>query len=195
MRRPCLLFNDFDYDVGPEPLIVTKINGQASLVGQPVSLQYGGIVIVNANGSLQYTPAAAFVGQETFSYTVSDGLASDTATVTLVATNYAPEAHDDYYEVVQGDPLSLGEGDGLLFNDFDYDDDPLVITAVNGLGSAVGNQITLASGATLTVNADGSFTYTPAVGFLGEDSFTYTIFDGVTYATATVFINVLEEEP
>ncbi len=53
-----------------------------------------------------------------------------------------------------------------------------------------GPQIVLPSGSTITVNQDGSFTYTPATGFTGTDVFSYTITDGITTSTATVSILV-----
>ena len=74
------------------------------------------------------------------------------------------------------------------------------MTAVNGVAAGVGSQITLASGALLTVNADGTFSYDPnhAFDYLaapgsgasntpGADQFTYTITGGTT-ATVTMTI-------
>ena len=46
---------------------------------------------------------------------------------------------------------------GVVSNDIDLDKDTLTVTEVNGSGAAIGNQITLASGALLTMNADGTF--------------------------------------
>src|SRR5207253_4747992 len=55
--------------------------------------------------------------------------------------------------------------------------------------------ITLASGSTLNVGADGNFTYVPKSGFAGFDVFTYTAFDGVESATGTVTIEVTDQAP
>lgn len=69
----------------------------------------------------------------------------------------------------------------MLGNDCDYDGDPM--TAV-----LVGNPSHAAS---FTLNADGSFDYTPAYHYVGEDSFTYQAFDGIAPSTtATVALNV-----
>jgi len=83
--------------------------------------------------------------------------------------------------------------------DSDPDGDPLVVSAVNGVAAAVGNEITLASGALLTVNADGTFRYDPSSriedldpGDSVSDSFTYTISDGrggTDTTTATIYID------
>lgn len=86
----------------------------------------------------------------------------------------------------------------LLGNDSDLDGDPLTVTAVNGSGAAVGSQITLASGAKLTVNSNGTFVYDPngafsrlTAGELANENFTYTISDGNGgTSTATVRITV-----
>ncbi|HAH48510.1 MAG TPA: hypothetical protein DCM07_27440, partial [Planctomycetaceae bacterium] len=73
-------------------------------------------------------------------------------------------------------------------NGIDSDPDPgdsFTVAAVNAVSGNVGNQITLASGALLTVNADGTFIYDPNGAFesLGAtdtttDTFSYTIDDG-----------------
>ena len=61
----------------------------------------------------------------------------------------------------------------------------------NAGGVATGAPFTTANGGTVVVNPDGSFDYTPAAGFIGVDSFDYTIIDpsGET-DDATVSINV-----
>ena len=48
---------------------------------------------------------------------------------------------------------------------------------------------------TVTLNADGSYTYTPAANYTGSDSFTYTVSDGHGGATATVTIAVADKDP
>ncbi|WP_410967211.1 cadherin-like domain-containing protein, partial [Salmonella sp. SAL4436] len=70
---------------------------------------------------------------------------------------------------------------GELGNDTDVDGDTL--TAVLVSGPAHG---------TLTLNASGSFTYTPATKFYGSDSFTYRACDpsGAMSNVATVAITV-----
>jgi VCBS repeat-containing protein len=72
----------------------------------------------------------------------------------------------------------------------------LTITQVNGQAN-INNQVTLTSGAQLSLNADGTFSYDPNSQFdsldPGEsntDSFTYTISDGTETDTATVTITI-----
>src|SRR5205814_10242572 len=78
-------------------------------------------------------------------------------------------------------------------SDYDPDGDLFAVTAVNGSGANVGSQFTLPSGALLTVQSDGSFTYNPNGVYPagGTDTFTYTISD-VTgrFSTATVTVTI-----
>src|SRR5207253_3031103 len=69
---------------------------------------------------------------------------------------------------------------GVLGNDSDVDGDSL--TAVLVSGPAHG---------TLTLNANGFFSYTPAADYTGPDSFTYKASDGLVLSNlATVSLNV-----
>ena len=69
---------------------------------------------------------------------------------------------------------------GVAANDSDVDDDALTVTIASG-----------PTNGELTLNADGSFTYTPTTNFHGTDTFTYTVNDGtVDSAAATVTIDV-----
>jgi len=72
-------------------------------------------------------------------------------------------------------------------------------------GGTVGSEFALGSGALLTLNSDGTFTYNPngvfeslAEGVNGSDSFTYTISDGnggSDTATATITITGVNDAP
>lgn len=140
-----------------------------------------GTLTLNADGSFTYRPAAGYVGDDAFTYLARDGtFTSDPATVTLHVTNQAPVATDDAYQVRTGRTLSVA-APGVLKNDTDADGDAR--TAVLEAGPAHG---------TLKLNANGSFTYTPAAGFVGTDSFTYRATDKLQpSAPATVTIDVL----
>jgi hypothetical protein len=73
-----LLNNDID----DGPLTVTEINGTPVTDGETVTLA-NGTLQVSSDGGFTYTPNAAFTGQETFSYTASDGELSETANVSV----------------------------------------------------------------------------------------------------------------
>jgi hypothetical protein len=69
-----VLANDTDPDAGPAPLTVSASDATSA---------NGGTVTMLPNGSFNYLPATGFTGVDTFNYTVSDGIASATATVTI----------------------------------------------------------------------------------------------------------------
>ncbi len=124
-----------------------------------------GTLTLNSNGSFTYAPSAGFSGSDSFTYTAHDAFqGSNTATVTI-HVRAPPVAVNDSYDVNQGATLTVG-APGVLGND--SDPEGLPITAVLGAGPAHG---------TLTLNANGSFTYAPAGSFSGTDSFTYTAHD------------------
>jgi VCBS repeat-containing protein len=91
----------------------------------------------------------------------------------------------------------------VLSNDTDPAGGGLRVGAVNGRASNVGATIQLSSGALLTVDADGSYTYDPngafhlSAGQTASDSFTYTATDalGTRSNTATVGITIQPAVP
>ncbi|MEJ2475810.1 MAG: tandem-95 repeat protein, partial [Desulfobacterales bacterium] len=80
--------------------------------------------------------------------------------------NDTPVAGVDAYTTDEDTALTVSSP-GVLGNDTDIDGDALTVAS----GSSPSN-------GTLTLNADGSFTYTPNANFNGSDSFTYTVSDG-----------------
>ncbi|TET12955.1 MAG: tandem-95 repeat protein, partial [Dehalococcoidia bacterium] len=122
-------------------------------------------------------------------YHANDGTDdSNTATVTITInpTNDAPVAVDDAYSVDEDDTLNEA-APGVLGNDTDVDGDTL--TAVLDTGVSDG---------TLTLNADGSFTYDPDADFHGSDSFTYHANDGTddsNTATVTIIVTPMNDAP
>jgi uncharacterized repeat protein (TIGR01451 family)/gliding motility-associated-like protein len=173
-----VLVNDFDPD--GDPIVVTGNT-------QPTN----GSVVVNPDGSYTYTPNPGFVGEDTFEYTICDDGAPippplcDTATVTIqVIPNNGniTVANDDAYNGFVDQPIS----GNVLDNDNDPEGDTqLVDTTLTPVSGP--------SNGTLSINADGSFTYTPNAGFTGTDQFVYAIFDnGAPVATdqATVYLTI-----
>ena len=100
---------------------------------------------------------------------------------TTSASGQPPSAVDDAYSHYGSDtPLATTTATGVLANDTDPDGDPLTAALVSGPGSG-----------SLTLSADGSFSYQPNEDFVGQDSFTYTANDGTADSTAaTVTITV-----
>ncbi len=210
-----LLFNDHDIDNGAV-LTVSEVNGVAASVGNQITLASGALLTVNANGSYDYNPNGEFaslgVGQtaaDSFTYQVSDGqggFSTATATITITGVNTPPVANADTATIAENMTLSVAAPAGLLANDTDVNNgDVLTVSAVNGVAASVGTQITLASGALLTVNADGSYDYNPnghfnslGVGQTATDSFTYQVSDGkggLATATDTITITGVDTPP
>jgi len=136
--------------------------------------------------NLTYTPGPNYSGADSFTFKANDGSAdSNVATVSITVTpaNDPPAAANDSYDATAGVQLSVA-APGVLANDSDPDLDPLTASLVSGPANGV-----------LTLNADGSFTYTSNAGFSGADGFTYAARDGVGQATATVTINVAAAPP
>jgi hypothetical protein len=138
-----------------------------------------GTVVVEADGSLTYTPAADFSGTDTITYEISDG-AGGTATgsvaMTVGAANDAPVAVDDTATTAEDTAVTID----VLGNDTDVDGDTLSVTSAS------------ATNGTVVVEANGSLTYTPAADFTGADVISYEISDGAGgTASGSVAVDVL----
>lgn len=149
-----------------------------------------GLVKNSNDGTFTYDPNGNFeslgVGEtatDTFTYTVTDdhGASSTaTATVTVHGENDAPIALADLATLQKGEAISVDAAHGVRANDTDPDiHDVLQVSAVNGSSSLVGQSIRGNYG-TLTLFADGSYTYTARSNApLGaQDVFQYSIADG-----------------
>ncbi|WP_300436207.1 Ig-like domain-containing protein, partial [Zoogloea sp.] len=171
-----------------------------------------GSVVVNANGTLTFTPAANINGPVEVTYTISDGKGGTStaiATVNVAPQNDAPVAANDLGAVTEDATLSVSATNGLITStatpagtDRDIDGDTLTISAIrtgaenaSGTAGTIGTAITGTYG-TLTVQADGSYTYVAnhadalAAGAPATDVFTYTVSDGSKTDTAELVITV-----
>jgi len=174
-----------DSDPDGDALSVTQINGTNIAPGGSVAIT-GGIVMLNANGTLTFTPGADFNGSPSFTYTISDGQGGTaTATVngTVVPVQDAPVAVDDSFTTNEDAAVDIA----VLGNDSDADSDPLTVTQIDGQTIAAGGSVSV-TGGTVTLNANGTLTFTPSADFNGSPSFTYTISDGQG-GTATATVN------
>ncbi|MSU78808.1 MAG: Ig-like domain repeat protein [Gemmataceae bacterium] len=182
-------------DSDNDPLSIVAIDGYSSLVGNYSLTTLGGMVVVQADGSFIYNPPDGVTGTDSFTFTVSDGLASATSTATINVINTAPNIGYPVYNVNHDQPLNMTPTYGLLAYISDNDGDALTITAINGSTAAIGNWVTTALGGSIKVEADGSFAYQPPTGIAGQDSFTFTVFDGAGSTNATATINVINTAP
>lgn len=152
----------------------------------------GNSITVNQDGSLGFVPAAAFVGNFTFDYRLTSAAGSDDATVTI-AVGDSPTAVNDAYTCTGNVGLDVSAANGVFAdNGIAADEgDFIAVTAVQGNSGNVGIATATTNGGSVTLAADGSFTYEPPAGFEGMDSFTYTIDNGFNSpSTATVAITI-----
>lgn len=158
-------------------------------VGTPSA---NGTVTISSDGkSLIYTPASNFNGGETFTYVARDQngtQATATVTIQVQPVNDPPIATADSFTFTQD---SSGNFLDVLTNDTDGVDSGETLTV-----SAVGAS---SAGSTVTINsASNGILYTPKAGFVGTDTFTYTLRDnngGTTTTTVTVTVNPLIPPP
>ena len=138
-----------------------------------------GAASLNSDSTINYAPTADFFGEDAFTYSACDpsGSCNDAVViVTVTAVNDAPAAAADSATTAMDTAVDVA----VLANDTDIEGDSLTVTAVADP----------AQGST-SINPDGSVHYTPAAGYFGSDSFTYTIADddGAT-ASGGVAVNV-----
>jgi VCBS repeat-containing protein len=100
--------------------------------------------------------------------------------------NAAPIANADSYTTDEDTPLNIA-APGVLANDTDGNNDTLTAALVSGTTNGM-----------LSLNPDGSFTYTPAPNYNGSDSFTYKASDGAAdsnVVTVTITVNAVNDNP
>ena len=177
VASPGVLWNDIDVDGDG----LTAVLFSAPPVGSTL--------VLNSNGSFDYTPAGAAGAIETFQYVANDGTVDSLpATVTImvdpVPDNIAPFANDDFAEALKN---SAGITIDVTANDVDADGDIDPTTVVLTTGPN-----TQRAGTVSVDPVTGVVTYVPKRGFRGTDTFKYTVDDNdaETSNEATVRVNV-----
>jgi VCBS repeat-containing protein len=164
VSAPGVLANDHDAD------------GDRLSVEMVVETEHGAAVL-NLDGSFQYIPTHSYVGEDRFTYHVSDGMVqSEPATVTInvVSVGSPPVAADDFF-TVSPDSVFVVDAPGILNNDVDTDQD--ILTAIIVVNVAVG---------TLGLSDNGSFTYESPTDFTGLVTFAYRASDGENLSNVAI---------
>jgi hypothetical protein len=145
--------------------VLSQDLGSGLSVQSDLTAPAGSLWSLDAAGDLSYTPPAGFAGPAVFTYSLVDGSGQPAiGTVTFdVGEPAAPLAHNLEFTGYAGQPITAGAG-GLLTGSTGY-----ALQVVSGSDGSDG---------LVSVNPDGSFSYTPDDGFSGYDTFTYTIEDG-----------------
>ncbi|MEY4882288.1 MAG: hypothetical protein RIS34_142, partial [Pseudomonadota bacterium] len=192
-----------DSDPDGNPLAVSgfSVAGIAGTFtpGASAVIPFVGTLTIASNGAYTFTPAINYNGPVPLAtYTITDGLGgSNSATLTLgpvTATNDAPDARDDTNSV----PINTTATGNVLSNDTDIDGNALsviqfTVTGVPGTFAA-GTPAAIAGVGTLQINADGTYSFSPAANYAGPVPVaTYTITDGQAVpntATATLTLTL-----
>src|SRR3954471_16302375 len=182
---------------GSTPLVVTFFASATPDVAQ---------ALIRSIGYVNFSDSPA-VGDRTVTFTLSDGDGGTSipriATIAVTAIDDPATAQND---TVVTDENAVATGSVFADNGNGPDSDPdgpLTVSAVNGLGVNVGATLTLASGAELIVNSDGTYSYDPkgrfttltdstsgAVNTSATDTFNYTLANGNTALVTVVVAGV-----
>jgi len=183
-----------------EPVVPLTVNAPGVLGndtdgdGDPFALTWAsnpqhGTLIWHPDGSFIYDPDDTYHGPDSFQYKANDGTDDSnaaTVTITVLAPNTPPVAVDDSCTVTEDQTLTI-TAPGVLGNDTDAESDPLTAVWVSDPPNGA-----------LTLNANGSFTYTPHGNFNGTDSFQYKANDGradSNAATVTITVTPVNDPP
>ena len=211
-----VLDNDFDAENNTQTFgsfILQNISGDMASgttisgvdkTGAPVV--NAGVLTFNTNGNYTFNPSPTFTGTVTVPYRLCDNgnlSKCDTAYLTITVD---PLPTTSINTVIANNDENISYGSpavgNLFVNDRDPQNDAFTVTsfaggtvAVPGIVAGVdlnGNPV--ANAGTLTINANGTYTYTPAAGFVGSINLPYTITDafGAT-STAILHIDVLKD--
>jgi large repetitive protein len=168
-----------------------------------------GSLYIGADGSYNYVANSTGVSSgssatDTFTYKITDA-SGLTATAKVIITIYGPvtslEAANDSYTTAENSTLTISAADGLLSNDIAPNNHPITVSGftVDGVAGTIGQAFAIPNVGSLTINADGSYSFTPVTGFAGSvpNSIIYTAYDSIagTHATAQLSINVTAEAP
>ncbi len=191
VNDPPVAVND-SYSIGEDTALNVPasgvLNNDSDIDGDPLRafLMTGplhGVLSLNTNGSFNYVPASNYNGSDSFTYRAFDGSANSsvaTVNITIGGLNDPPVAVNDNYSTVEDTTLNV-VASGILTNDADIDGNSLTAILVSSVTHG-----------TVSLSANGGFSYTPTANYNGPDSFTYVANDGITNsAIATVTINVI----
>ena len=156
--------SDSDGDPLTYSIIIGPVNGRAT-------------VSDNTTGTFSYRPVEDYTGLDSLIFSVTDGVLSDIATVsiTVTAVNDAPVAVTA--AVITEEDMDYG---GLV-SAFDIDNDPLTYSLLTEPSHGT---------VAITDSSAGTYTYSPKVNYNGSDSFTFTSSDGTLSDTSKVSITV-----
>ncbi len=165
-----LTFDPRTNDVEPD--------GQALTITTKTNGSMGAVAILSGGTQLRYTPNANQNGSDSFTYTISDGTTSDTATVSMIinAVNDPPNANNDTFNNVN---FTTWTTLNVLANDTDPE---TAVTVSQVFPIGLGEVQIINGGASVRyrwlspTSVDGGFSYAVSDGQGGGDSASVTVF-------------------
>ena len=165
--------------------------GEQTSIGSSTPTSAGGSVTLNADGSFTFTPLNNFTGSDTFKYVLKNAAGTSTGLVTFNVVP-PPVAVADSYNVPSNTTTNKNAASGVLPNDTVNSATIVSYGTPNGTEqTAIGSATPTLAGGSITLNADGSFAYTPLAAFTGIDTFKYKLQNPAGSSTATVTFTVL----
>ncbi|MDO9352197.1 MAG: VCBS domain-containing protein, partial [Solirubrobacteraceae bacterium] len=171
---------------------ILQLSGNATLAAYEAALR-----------SIRFSNSSDTISVDTrdITITVNDGAANSNVTHALIevkAINDAPTLLPDVNSTKEDVTLAVSASNGVLANDKDVDSPTLTVTqfAIAGIAGtfAAGSTAAIANVGSLTLNANGSYTFAPAKDYNGAvPVITYTVSDGAATSTSTLTLSVTPE--
>jgi VCBS repeat-containing protein len=159
-------------------LTATDADGD-TLTFHKVTDPSNGIVTIDTNGTFTYTPNVNYNGADSFTYKVNDNTidsATQTVNITISSVNDTPTINPQNTKLLVTEDIAKTS----TLTATDADGDTLTF-----------HKVTDPSNGIVTIDTNGTFTYTPNVNYNGADSFTYKVNDNtIDSATQTVNITI-----
>ena len=192
-----VLSNDSDIDdaLFVDSFIIQGVTGTFNS-GETATIPGIGSIQLNSDGSYTFTPITGYSGAvPDITYTTNTGA---TAVLDLSVAPSPTQTTADTNSTNEGSPLIVAAADGVLANDVDLDD-TLTVASFTIAGdttvNAAGDSVTIAGVGDFQLNADGSYSFTPAADYDGNvPVVTYTTNTGVS-ETLSLSINPLNDAP
>ncbi len=213
-----VLANDLDPD-NLNPSVTTPLSNVTvpgvDEDGNPVA--NAGTLTLNTNGTYTYTPASGFTGRVIQPYTICNSEAPGVCDDTELIIDVLPETENTTFASDDAAVTDAGVTviNDVMINDNDSESDTQIITdylvdtdgdgkgdtaGTIGMPTTVGGTndmgVFVPNAGSLTLNSDGTYTFTPATGFVGNVNVPYTTCDDnptiVACADATLVITVLD---
>lgn len=160
-------------------LDISDIDGDTDFTLITTTNPANGNILIGTNGCFTYEPDPMFVGVETIVLNVCDDSGACTSVTITITVTDALTAVDDAFDAEENITIMAN----VSINDLLPDEEDKLVTLIDSVDNG-----------SLTLEVDGTFSYTSDNDFVGVDSFTYQICDlsGLGCDTATVYITVTD---